>query len=646
MKNSLQSAVLFMRRKLSARLSLWIVLFAALIFLAALGFLFVQSRRAVRQEAISHATQTLESTVLRVTGILDHVVVATDNTDWLVPRHLDAPDSMFVYSSRILQNNPYLNGCSISFEPHYFPDRGRWFSAYSNNENGRIATIQEGNNEYEYFYMDWYQQAKLLDGPTWTEPYQDFNPQGIYSSEVIASYCKPIKDKEGRYAGTISVDVSLRWLSETISAVKPYPNSYSILLGEGGTFFVHPDSTKLFYQTIFTDTFEHPDPDRTALGHAMQRGEEGMRQLVVDGVDCYVFYKPLSTTGWSVAIVCPESDIFSGYNRLQRWVLAIVLAGLLLMLLVFSQVVKRELMPLQQLAGQARTIASGDFGRPLPDSGRVDEIGQLSQSFSEMQQSLVKYMGDLKRTTALKASIESELKVARDIQMSMVPRIFPAFPKRKDIDLYASMTPAKEVGGDLYDFFEQHEQLYFCVGDVSGKGIPASLFMAVTRNLFRIIAQQDQSPVEVARQINAVLSEDNDLGMFVTMFIGRINLVTGRFEFCNCGHNPPLLDGQFLPLKYTNQPLGLWNAGPFQGEAIDNIRERQLLMYTDGLNEAENPAQEIFGNERLLKQMEGASSLSATEVVRMLQAAVERHRAGAAPNDDLTLLCLKLLDPA
>ena len=643
LKQSIGNIASYIRRHLSARLSVWIVLFAALIFLAALGFMFAQSRKAVRDEAISHATQTLESTVLRVTDILDKVVVATDNTDWLIPRHLDAPDSMFVYSSRILKNNPFLNGCSISFEPHYFPDRGRWFSAYSLNEDGNVETIQEGNDEYEYFYMDWYQQAKLLDGPTWTEPYSDFNPKGIFSSEVIASYCKPVKDKEGQYVGTISVDLSLGWLSETISAVKPYPNSYSIMIGEGGTFFVHPDSTKLFYQTIFTETLEHPDPERTALGHAMQRGEEGMRQLKVNGEPCYVFYKPLSTTGWSVAIVCPESDIFSGYNRLRRSVLGIVLAGMLLMFFVFRRIVNREVSPLQQLAGQAKTIASGDFQTRLPDDGRIDEIGQLSRSFTEMQQSLVRYIDELKATTAQKASIESELKVASDIQMGMVPRIFPAFPKRNDIDLYASMTPAKEVGGDLYDFFEQQEKLYFCVGDVSGKGIPASLFMAVTRNLFRIIAQQGHSPVEVAEQINTFLSQNNDQGMFVTMFIGRIDFTTGRFDFCNCGHNPPLLDGRFLPLKYTNRPLGVWEEGPFFGETIEDIRGRQLLVYTDGLNEAENPDHEILGDDRLLEMVARLGGLTAREVIEKLQADVERHRAGASPNDDLTLLCLRLL---
>ena len=644
MKERIQLLRQYLKRKLATRLSVWIVLLTALIFLAALGFLFAQSRKTVRQEAISRATQTLESTVLRVTDILDRVIVATDNTAWLIPRHLNAPDSMFVYSARILQNNPFLNGCSISFEPYYFPDRGRWFSAYSNNEGEEIRTIQEGNDEYEYFYMDWYQLCKLLGEPCWTEPYTDFNPKGIYSSEIIASYCKPILDNSDRYIGTISVDVSLNWLAETISAVKPYPNSYSILCGAGGTYFVHPDSTKLFYQTIFTETLETPDPKRTALGHAMQNGEEGMRQLTVDGKDCYVFYKPLGETGWSVAIVCPESDIFSGYNRLRRSVLAIVLIGLLLMLLAIRRIIGRELTPLQQLAGQAKTIASGDFESHLPDDGRTDEIGQLSNSFTEMQHSLVQYIDQLKATTAQKAAFESELKVASDIQMGMVPRIFPAFPKRTDIDLYASMTPAKEVGGDLYDFFEQNEQLYFCVGDVSGKGVPASLFMAVTRNLFRIIAQQGKSPVEIGEQINTFLVQDNDQGMFVTMFIGKIDLATGRFDFCNCGHNPPLLDGKFMELKYTNLPLGMWECDKFDGETIDDIRGHQLLVYTDGLNEAENPAHEILGNEKLLDLMAGAEGLAAEEVIHRLQKAVEKYRAGAAPNDDLTLLCLRLLE--
>ena len=204
------------------------------------------------------------------------------------------------------------------------------------------------------------------------------------------------------------------------------------------------------------------------------------------------------------------------------------------------------------------------------------------------------------------------------------------------------MTPAKEVGGDLYDFFVQNECLYFCIGDVSGKGIPASLFMAVTRNLFRIIAQQGHTPVEIATQINLFLAQDNDLGMFVTMFIGMADLKTGHFDFCNCGHNPPILDGELMALEYDNQPLGLWEEDIFYGESIDNIKGKQLLLYTDGLNEAENPEQQLFGNKRLVEMMASLTTATSEEVADKLKEAVEKHRAGAEQNDDLTLLCVRI----
>ena len=631
------------RKSLATTLSLWVVLFAAVIFVASLGYMFNESRRTVKEEAVNRATQVLDNTVQRVTNILDRVEVATNNTDWLPVRHLDAPDSMFVYCRRILENNPDLNGCSIAFEPYYFKDRGKYFSAYSNHDGDTIKTIQEGNEYYDYFSMDWYQLCKLLDKPCWTEPFIDYNLEGITSSEMIASFCKPLKDKNKQYIGTISVDISLGWLSKTISAVKPYPNSYSIMIGAGGTYFVHPDSTKLFYQTILTETLVKEDSARVALGLAMLNGEEGMRQLNFDGIDSYVFYKPLSTTGWSVAIVCPESDIFGGYNRLYRVVICIVMLGLLLMLYVFSRIIRHKLQPLGLLAQQAETIALGQFDAKLPKEGRNDEIGQLSEAFGNMQQSLVKYIDELKETTAMKASIENELKVASDIQMSMVPRIFPAFPNRKDIDLYASMTPAKEVGGDLYDFFVQDERLYFCVGDVSGKGVPASLFMAITRNMFRIIAQQGLTPAEIAERINVFLAKDNDRGMFVTMFIGIADLHSGRLDYCNCGHNAPIIDGQFLKMQYDNQPLGLWEDDPFYGESIEDMRGKQLLVYTDGLNEAENQEKELLGNKRLLELMADSASLDSRQVIDMLRKAVEQHRAGADPNDDLTLMCMKLI---
>ena len=636
----------YIRQSLSRKLSLWIVLFAALIFNIALGFMFTQSLGAVRQEAINRANRELDNTVLRVTSILDRVETATNNTDWLVLRHLDAPDSMFVYSRRILQNNPDLNGCSIAFEPWYFKEQGcgRYFSAYSYNENGTILTTQEGNAGYEYFYMDWYLTAKLLDHPVWTEPFFDYNPEDIYSLEPIASYCKPLKDESGNYIGTIAADLSLGWLSKTISAVRPYPNSYSMMIGEGGTFFVHPDATKLFYQTIFTELFEHPDPDLSDLGHAMLRGESGMRQLKMDGVDSYVFFRPLGSTGWSVAIVCPERDIFGGYLRLQRMVTFIVVIGLILMFLVFSRIVTRELRPLRRLADQAGTIAEGNFDEKLPDDGRSDEIGRLSHSFGDMQQSLVRYIDELQDTTARKASIESELKVASSIQASMLPRIFPPFPERTDIDLYATMTPAKEVGGDLFDFFLRDEKLFFLVGDVSGKGAPAAMLMAVVHSLFRAASARESDPARIMQVINETVCLDNDANMFVTLFLGVLDLPTGRLRYCNAGHDCPmvLLGASLTSLDcIPHLPVGVLADMKYGVQECVLEPETRLFLYTDGLTEAMNAQYEQFGMARVKELLANCAGKNPRQILEAMLDGVHAFVLDAEQSDDLTMLALR-----
>ena len=633
----------YIRRKLSVRVSIWVVMFAAFIFIAALSFLFYQSREAVRQEAISHATQILDKTSLRVEGILNRAEVATQMTVWLIQRHPDKADSMFVYSRGMLQNNPDFYTCSIAFEPYYFKEYGRYFSAYAKHVGDSIRTLQGGSEYYQYFFMDWYLMPKLLEKPCWTEPYMDLDaPTNTY--EMVTSYCQAIKNKQGEFIGVINTSLSLNWLSHTISAVKPYPNSYSIMIGRGGTYFVHPDTTKITRQTIFTQTMETPDTAMTALGHAMQCGEEGMKHMNIDGNDCYVFYKPLGKTGCSMAIVCPESDIFGGFDRLRHTVMGIVFVGLLLMLYIFIKIITRELSPLHRLAKEAETIASGQFDTKLPDFQRNDEIGMLSHSFGNMQQSLVRYIEELKETTAQKASIESELNVASNIQMSMLPSVFP---DREGLDMFASMTPAKEVGGDLYGYLLKDDKLYFCVGDVSGKGVPASLFMAQVTRLFRTLANQMITPADICTQMNEALSgEENLTCMFVTLFIGLVDLNTGHLSFCNAGHNPPVIGGgehhgdflQMLP----NFPIGVMPGLEFEGEEIGSIKGRPLFIYTDGLNEAENREHGQFGDDHLIDILRNTHFDTARQVVETLAAKVEEHRDGADPNDDLTMMCLRI----
>ena len=257
----------------------------------------------------------------------------------------------------------------------------------------------------------------------------------------------------------------------------------------------------------------------------------------------------------------------------------------------------------------------------------------------------------LEETTAAKERIESELRIARDIQMSMVPNLFP---DREGLDMHASMTPAKEVGGDLYGYLLLGDELYICLGDVSGKGVPASLFMAQATRLFRTLATQHMMPDEIATRMNAALSdEDNEHAMFVTMFIGLVDLKTGKLDFCNAGHNPPILmtknettekglrETEFMKML-PNAPIGMWPGLVFKGETIESIKNRPLFVYTDGLNEAEDKNQVQFGQDRILEILRNTHFDNTRHVIQIMKDEVEKHRNGAEPNDDLTMLCLSI----
>ena len=267
--------------------------------------------------------------------------------------------------------------------------------------------------------------------------------------------------------------------------------------------------------------------------------------------------------------------------------------------------------------------------------GKLEEAhGKLEEAHGELQHAYDR----LEATTKAKERIESELRIARNIQRSIVPSVFPEY---EGLDMYAYMMPAKEVGGDLYDFLIEGDRLYFCLGDVSGKSVPAALFMAQAARMFRVMAKQHMMPADIANRMNNELTEGNENGMFVTMFIALVNLTTGQMNFCNCGHNPPVIDGRFIEME-PNAPVGLWEELQYVGEEIADIRGKQLFVYTDGLNEAENPQQQQFGDDRLLHILQEVRSSSASQVINRLTDAVERHRDGAEPNDDLTMLCLLL----
>ena len=329
--------------------------------------------------------------------------------------------------------------------------------------------------------------------------------------------------------------------------------------------------------------------------------------------------------------------------------MAIVIVGLLLMLYLFTRLITRELNPLRRLAKEAETIASGKLDAELPDFQRIDEIGQLSHSFGNMQQSLVKYIEELKETTAQKASIESDLRIASEIQMGMLPSMPPKLGEySNDVQLYASLTPAKEVGGDLFDFYFRDEKLFFCIGDVSGKGVPASLFMAVTRSVFRTVSAHESMPDRIMTTINKTIADMNKRNMFVTLFVGVLDLPTGRLHYCNAGHDSPLLVGAGvgeLPCD-PNIPVGFMSSWKYTLQEAQIFTGTTIFLFTDGLTEAMDADYAQFSMQRVndvaIKVLSHGQQ-EPRQFIEQMTNAVHKFVGDAEQSDDLTMMAIQYI---
>lgn len=370
------------RQSLSIRLSLWILGFVVVIFIITIGFLYQRTRESVRQTAIEQATQILNNNLQNLVGILNEIEIATNNTDWLVMQNLQ-PDSLLALSRHILEVNPNLYGCSIAFIPNFFEDQGKYFSAYSSNDNGHIETENEGNEDYDYFTMDWYREPMKLKKACWVDPFKDYSPDGVVTRDMIASYCKPLITDDGRCIGVISSDISHRKISQAFTKERIYPNSYFMLIGKS--------------KQIISSSDEHADISD------------------LDRSDCLVLSQEIPGTGWHLALICPESDIFKQFRQMFYIILSIILFGLLMILSFCYFVVHRTVSPIRLLASQAHDIEEGCYDEQIEKTNRTDEIGLLQNSFASMQQSIAKYVADLQKMKAETEQRNEELIVAKNL---------------------------------------------------------------------------------------------------------------------------------------------------------------------------------------------------------------------------------------
>ena len=462
---------------------------------------------------------------------------------------------------------------------------------------------------------------------------------------MMTTYSKPLYDEYGNMYAIITADLSLEWLTELVGNIKAFDRAYNLMVSRNASYIVHPDRNLILNETIFSSTYGDEDESLIKLKDDMINCRAGEVLRTKEGGKFFVFYSPVETTCWSVAIVCPRSELYLGVKKLRGVLIILGLIMLLMMMYLSYHGIRKVVAPVEDFSDVAKKIAQGDFNAELPEIHSQDELKDLHDSFEYLQHSLVKYVDELKSTTANKERIESELRIAQGIQMGMLPKSFPAFPERDDIALAARIVPAKEVGGDLYDFFIENEKLYFIVGDVSGKGIPASLVMAVTCRLFRSISSYLDKPDEIITSLNNSLSDGNESNMFCTAFLGILDLKTGDLSYCNAGHNAPLLigtDGNVTAMEVIpNLPLGLFSGFPYQGQQTKIAKNTKLYLFTDGVNEAENNEMEQFSDERLVSMLKANADADPKEIVDVSFAEVQRHADGANQSDDITVMCIK-----
>ena len=645
------------KSKLSRRITWRVILIMFFFNLLIIGAVFIFDLAISVVNSEMRAQHLIDGIEGKLNTMVQVVKTTAFNNRVEVEENLDSPEKVFNALERELRVNKRLVGCFAAFEPEYYKKQERWFEAYAYyTDSAHIELKQIGSPQHDYFNRVWYKKGLSLghdeDGFL-TDPYFD-NSVG---NSMYCSYVLPIQDRQGRKVGIYGVDLNLDWITTMISEEEDKVKWREGV--ENNTDDPDDDENAFIIQILDSkgekiagsETF-----DDETLKKIQKKDSIGFEAMKLKDITYYVTSKRITNTGWTLFVAQHRDFVYLSGYILGIIILFFMTLGSIVIFFFTNRSIKRATKPLGFLSESAQEVAQGNFNTPLPTFKHQDEIAQLRDSFDTMQQSLKQYVEELKESTASKASIESELNVAHSIQMSMLPKMFPPFPNRDDIELFAIQNPAKAVGGDLYDFFIRNEKLFFCIGDVSGKGVPASLVMAVTRTLFRNIAAHTAEPSHIVETMNINLSEGNDNNMFVTLFVGVLDLQTGHLRYCNAGHDAPyIIMNDDITSKKTqqmvNDPLSLLNCDynvpigvvpdwKFVEQETEIVPNGIIFLYTDGLTEAANAQNELF-EERRITDIITSFKGTPQELIEVMTNAVHQFVGDTEQSDDLTMLAIK-----
>ena len=576
-----------MQNSLSARLTYRIMAVVLVMMAIIAGVVYFTIRRYMLAEAEERYLGFLLENHQEIRRRLSDVHVAAENNVHDIERDIDDPDKMFDHMQRIIRQNRSIVCCALLFKQDYYPSKGRVFVPCARKDASDNIIVSRIDSTYNsYFYGEWFQEQIKADKSAWTKPY--FESQffaGDQEPRLLTTYVVPIHDHEGHPVALLAADLSLEWMrTKLIEDIKEINSQYEKGQQHQSYFFIV--NRKGIYLI-------HPNKELMLTPFDEKVGKEmlahrGTCVMEIDGVKSRLYYRSFRYVDWTMVIVAPLDVIMANAKVLNIIILAVMIIGLLAIYLFCRR-----------------------------------QIKEIADPFA-----------------AQKAAVDRELTIAHDIQMGLLPQ---SFPEHSDIDLYATQTPARDVGGDLYDYFVHKGRLVFCIGDVSGKGIPAALLMAVMRAMFRSEARRACSAAEIVGTMNRNLSEEYAGDDFVTMFVGILDLASGHLDYCNAGHEAPLLSGQPLPVL-PNLPVGALADWTYEGQQEQLQSGDMLFLSTDGLSEAKNAADEQFGRKHVLQLANDHRSLAAKPLIELMMSEVSSHTGDALQSDDITMLAVRWLD--
>jgi sigma-B regulation protein RsbU (phosphoserine phosphatase) len=628
-------------KSMAVRYSIFLSLSIFLIFFIYFIITLAYSVQIIAEDTRKNTENLTELTLSRLTNALSRV----EQMPLILGKSLAEPSPDYYEILRILQgivlDDPYIFGTCIAFEPYTFHKDSLYYAIYSYESPKGLRTKYLGGRSYNYFTKDWYRIPRQESKPSWSEPYYDLGG----GDTLMCTYSVPFyyNLRQGqKFMGVLTLDISLSSLGKIVSKIKVYESGFGVMISKNGVVIYAPDST-LINRNVLEFARERKNKTLEKVVQKMMNGESGYESFSgIDGRTSEVYYSPLAATGWSVGVIFPLEEVYASLLDLVKYLLAAFGIILVVVLLASILITNRLTSPVKKLVRLTHQIGHGDFTVEIPKVKRKDEIGVLANSFSVMLDHLRNYIQDLERTTSEKKLIESELNIAHTIQMGMLPR---EFPMRSECELFAILDSARAVGGDLYDFFFiDQDHMFISVGDVSGKGVPASLFMTVVRTLYRSRTMDGQPLHQIMSLINQELCKDNPNVMFVTMVSGIINLKTGFIELCNAGHNPPLLLEKSGKVKkiglFPAIPLGIMEYHKFRTEKVQMEPGDRMVLYTDGITEALNIRGELFTDQRFRQVLRDKMNADVPSLVKGVVDSIHDFSAGVEQADDITLLIL------